>query len=278
MTTPVTLPILSSPSTTLPPDPNLEYQPAAPNLEIHPLSAEAGGLLLRVIPPQSPPNLKDANFHVPCDIVLAIDVSGSMGADAPVPTYRTSYPDDYDPNHQQDQPPEHNGLSVLDLVKHAARTIASTLNESDRLGIVTFSTKVDVLQPLLPMTAANKIKTELNLGGMQATTATNLWGGILKGLELFRRGGGGGASGRVPALMVLTDGMPNCMCPSIGYVPKLRKMEQLPAAIHTFGFGYSLRSGLLKSIAEIGGGSYSFIPDAGMIVSFLFHSALEIGW
>jgi hypothetical protein len=43
-------------------------------------------------------------------------------------------------------------------------------------------------------------------------------------------------------------------------------MEQLPATIHTFGFGYSLRSGLLKSIAEIGGGTYSFIPDAGMIV------------
>lgn len=44
-------------------------------------------------------------------------------------------------------------------------------------------------------------------------------------------------------------------------------MEQLPATIHTFGFGYNLRSGLLKSIAEFGNGDYSFIPDAGMIVS-----------
>jgi hypothetical protein len=44
-------------------------------------------------------------------------------------------------------------------------------------------------------------------------------------------------------------------------------MEQLPATISTFGFGYDLRSGLLKSIAEISGGDYSFIPDAGMIVS-----------
>lgn len=56
-------------------------------------------------------------------------------------------------------------------------------------------------------------------------------------------------------------------CPVQGYVPKLRGMEQLPASVHTFGFGYSLRSGLLKSIAEIGGGNYAFIPDAGMIVS-----------
>jgi hypothetical protein len=43
-------------------------------------------------------------------------------------------------------------------------------------------------------------------------------------------------------------------------------MGRLPATLHTFGFGFNLRSGLLKSIAEIGGGTYSFIPDAGMIV------------
>ena len=42
-------------------------------------------------------------------------------------------------------------------------------------------------------------------------------------------------------------------------------MMPLPATIHTFGFGYSLRSGLLKAIAEIGDGNYGFIPDAGMI-------------
>jgi len=43
-------------------------------------------------------------------------------------------------------------------------------------------------------------------------------------------------------------------------------MGPLPATIHTFGFGYELRSDLLKSIAEVGGGNYSFISDAGMIV------------
>jgi hypothetical protein len=50
-------------------------------------------------------------------------------------------------------------------------------------------------------------------------------------------------------------------------------MLPLPAPIHTFGFGYSLRSGLLKSIAEIGNGSYAFIPDAGMIGTVFVHAA-----
>jgi hypothetical protein len=62
------------------------------------------------------------------------------------------------------------------------------------------------------------------------------------------------------------------MCPKQGYAPKLHQIlqdqesqkKQTPS-IHTFGFGYSIRSGLLQSIAEVGAGTYSFIPDAGML-------------
>lgn len=59
-------------------------------------------------------------------------------------------------------------------------------------------------------------------------------------------------------------------CPPQGYVPKLRTYE-FRASIHTFGFGYSIRSGLLKSIAEVGEGNYAFIPDAGMIVGLILY-------
>jgi Mg-chelatase subunit ChlD len=113
------------------------------------------------------------------------------------------------------------------------------------------------------MTAGNKADALAKIESMQPMNMTNLWHGIRDGLSLFTEGG---STGRVPALLVLTDGMPNHMCPQMGYVPKLR-MQKLPASIHTFGFGYSLDSGLLKSIAEVGNGNYSFIPDAGMIVS-----------
>lgn len=46
--------------------------------------------------------------------------------------------------------------------------------------------------------------------------------------------------------------------------------------IHTFGFGYSIRSELMQSIAEIGHGSYAFIPDAGMIGTAFVHSAANL--
>ena len=62
------------------------------------------------------------------------------------------------------------------------------------------------------------------------------------------------------------------MCPVQGYVPKLRPIlrEQLRThsklpVINTFGFGYGIRSGLLESISEVGGGNYGFIPESGML-------------
>ncbi|KXX82144.1 Inter-alpha-trypsin inhibitor heavy chain H3 [Madurella mycetomatis] len=220
-----------------------------PAIQLHPLTSE-DGLLVKIQPPRGP---KDSQLnHVPCDLVLSIDVSGSMGASAPIPARPAEKQEEF-------------GLSVLDLVKHAARTIMETLDSRDRLGIVTFSSRATVLQELTRMTASNKANTLEKIEGMRPLDLTNLWHGIRDGLGLFNTGEED-RGGRVPALLVLTDGMPNYMCPPRGYIPKLRAMEPLPATIHTFGFGYQLRSGLLKSIAEVGGGNYSFIPDAGMIV------------
>lgn len=105
----------------------LPYHPSsssnhdAATLELHPVPQK--GLIIKVEPPREPLLPLE---HVPCDIVLSIDVSGSMTKDAPVPA---------NPGEEA----EHNGLSVLDLVKHAARTIVQTLNENDRLAIVTFA-------------------------------------------------------------------------------------------------------------------------------------------
>lgn len=102
-----------------------------PALTIHPLTSK-DGVIVKVNPPQEPAvsNLP----HVPCDIVLVIDLSASMSSKAPAPMT------DADGNHTL----EDFGMSILDLTKHAAHTIMETLDENDRLGIVTFCTHVRV--------------------------------------------------------------------------------------------------------------------------------------
>lgn len=82
---------------------------------------------------------------------------------------------------------------------------------------------------------------------------------------------------------MLTDGQPNYMCPQQGYVPKIEPIldnlyEQHNSAptIHTFGFGSSIRSDLMLSIAKAGNGSYAFMPDVGMIGTVFVHAVANL--
>ncbi|KAJ3573858.1 hypothetical protein NPX13_g4550 [Xylaria arbuscula] len=246
-----------SESPSSPPTPSSTDEPI---VTIHPLESREG-VLVTVQPPERPsiPLLG----HVPCDIVLVLDVSSSMNADAPAAVY----------DEQGNAAKEHFGLTVLDLTKHAARTVVSALNEGDRLGIVTFGYSSCVVQELTTMTEMNKTLVNKRIDSMVADGATNLWEGIKDGLKLLESES---PSCRVPALMVLTDGQPNHMCPSKGYARELRAMGTLPASINTFGFGYEIRSGLLKSIAETCHGNYAFIPDAGMIGTVFVHAVARL--
>ncbi|KAI1431033.1 U-box domain-containing protein [Xylaria sp. CBS 124048] len=235
---------------------------------IHSLESK-DAVLVKVEPPLNP---QDITQHVPCDIVLVIDVSSSMDDPAPAPGH----------NEQGNAIKEDHGLSILDLVKHAARAIVSTLNEGDRLGVVTFGDQASVVQGLTSMT--EEVKSEVNdkIDGLRAHGRTNLWGGIREGLGLFGRPGTTeDAGGSARALMVLTDGMPNHFCPPEGYARRLRSVIRsshapLPAIIDTFGFGYNIESGLLKSIAEASNGNFAFIPDAGMIGTVIIHAVAHL--
>lgn len=60
------------------------------------------------------------------------------------------------------------------------------------------------------MTPENKMKTEKNIEKMKTKDITNLWHGIQEGLKLFNPDDKL-SKGKVPAVMVLTDGMPNHM-------------------------------------------------------------------
>lgn len=130
------------------------------------------------------------------------------------------------------------------------------------------------------MTSTLKTTTWKRIDSLREESCTNLWAGIRTGLDVFERAT---HTGNVQGLFVLTDGMPNHMCPKQGYVAKLRPILEKPTderhplpTIHTFGFGYSIRSQLMQSIAEVGHGNFSFIPDAGMIGTVFVHAVANL--
>jgi len=194
----------------------------------------------------------DREVSPPIDIVCAVDVSGSMGVNAALTDVSGS---------------ENNGLTILDLVLHAVKTISKTLGPRDRLAIVKYSTDASTVQKLVNMDETgqniinNKIKT-MSPGGQ-----TNLWDGLYQSLEILRIRPDTEQVGRNSSVILLTDGVPNIEPPS-GHIEMIRKYKdegKLKCSIDTFGFGYNLKSELLKELAIEGYGTYNFIPDSGMV-------------
>lgn len=196
------------------------------------------------------PSIKD---RVPSDIVVVVDVSGSMGNDANTAVVESS------------------GLCLLDVVKHAVKTIISVLGDKDRLSLVSFSNSAIKIFDLMPMDAVGKenalhLLDKLTPGGM-----TNLWDGLQAGMNILKERSlpGGTKYGNNSAVLLLTDGEPNIVPPR-GFIPMMKRYAQqnggrFPGTVSFFGFGYSLDSMLLRKLAMEGGGMYCFIPDSGFV-------------
>lgn len=187
----------------------------------------------------------------PLDICCVVDVSGSMGEEATL---------------QNDQgKKEAHGLSLLDVVKHAVKTIVAALGPQDRLSIVKYSSDAEVVVPLTHMNEQEKKKILKQVEVLHTEGSTNLWDGLHKGLEMLRTNS---QPDKLTALMLLTDGLPN-ISPPRGEIAMLQKYKdqnkQLSCTISTFGFGYSINSELLRNISIEGHGMYVFIPDASFV-------------
>ncbi|KAG8897173.1 hypothetical protein FRC01_011459, partial [Tulasnella sp. 417] len=181
--------------------------------------------------------------RAPVDFVLTVDVSGSMAAEAPVPGQN-----------------ERTGLSVLDVVKHAAKTIITTMEPEDRIGIVSFSGAAKVVLPLTHTTEEGKSRAFKEVESLYPLDSTNLWDGLKQAMNILTQappasgpGSPGGAiAGLAPAgtalsadgvgepvgsllpqmqsadskyrlssIFLLTDGMPNVEPPR-GHIPMLK--------------------------------------------------------
>ena len=213
----------------------------------------------------APPTAPQGGSRPGADICCVVDVSGSMGADATMKN--------------ESGASESHGLSLLDIVKHALRTIIKTLAPTDRLAIVAYSTKARIVCPLGAMHNSGILKAQAAVNNLASGGQTNLWDGLKTGLDLLRDAGADVASDRTASVLLLTDGLPN-MSPPRGEVEMLRRYvdrnlssnAMAHIALSTFGFGYSLDSPLLAELATEGEGSYSFIPDSSLVGTVFVHA------
>eukprot|EP00746_Dinoflagellata_sp_MGD_P117851 gnl/MRDRNA2_/MRDRNA2_53815_c0_seq1.p1 gnl/MRDRNA2_/MRDRNA2_53815_c0~~gnl/MRDRNA2_/MRDRNA2_53815_c0_seq1.p1 ORF type:complete len:765 (+),score=152.99 gnl/MRDRNA2_/MRDRNA2_53815_c0_seq1:89-2383(+) len=164
---------------------------------------------------------------------------------------------------------ETTGLTILDVTKHAVRTIFNVLEPNDRMAIVSFADDGKIDLKLTAMNEAGQKEAETCIEKLQVRGGTNLWAGVEKGLDVAQAAK---ASDRLTHVLLLTDGVPTCNPPKgkgteCEHLREYKENHggQLPCTLTTFGFGYNLLSKTLTELAEIGSGSYAFIPDSGLV-------------
>lgn len=202
------------------------------------LKTESNWSQLIISVPDAPAN--------PKKIVFVLDVSGSMSTTA-------------------DPPGELTGMTRLDVAKHAILTCITGMRPYDQAAVVTFSNSADVVFQMKPMTDQNKGLLKIELIKITEKGSTNIWDGIKTGFDQLTDFG---------TLFLMTDGCPNIVPPK-GHMRMLRdyidKRQDLDVVLHTFGFGYHLDAELLYEMAKETQGSYSFIPDIGMVGTVFVH-------
>ncbi len=202
-------------------------------------------------------NTPDIDTRPPVDIVLCIDVSGSMATEATLKgdsgeTIR-------------------NGISVLSLTIAAAKTIIASLNDNDNISVVSYTDKAKTIIENMSCSDENKVSMGLQLDQLRALNTTNLWAGINKSLDVLHSTS---PECRQKAIFLLTDGVPNIIPPR-GHeymIEKYQKQNNFNCPINCYGFGYDLDSPLLDSISKMtGGDGYAFIPDSSLLGTVFIH-------
>ena len=199
--------------------------------------------------------------HLPQDIVLVLDHSGST--ETPVEAKDT------DGNKLE------NGMSILDIVNHAARTVVKTLDKKSRLAIIAFDNIIDVVFELSSMSEMNCSRAITEITNIKPRGQTNIWHAVEKAISILNDRDDKSRNG---AIMMLTDGMPNIR-PARGEVETLKRLRRtlnFTSPIYTFGFGYTLERNLLYEMAKYGNGCNGHIPDGGMIATVFCHSIATI--
>jgi hypothetical protein len=149
--------------------------------------------------------------------VCVIDVSGSMG--------------DLAVTKNASGESETTGLTLLDLVVHATRSIMHSLGPADLLSLVTFSDSAKVVLPPTTMNEEGLAKASEVLSSLRPQGSTNLWAGVSKALELVA-----GSTSHFASIMLLTDGVPTDT--SLDYAGALRRAlskKPLFGRLMTFG-------------------------------------------
>jgi len=139
----------------------------------------------------------------PVNVILVIDISGSMGDDG----------------------------KMAGAIEAALSAVQELQLGRDRLGIIAFDNRFDVVQPLETLSAGNKPQCELKIRALQPRGGTVIGMPTLEALQLFERQAPDGPK----VVMVMTDGQDGSLAGVVETIAAQSDKNGVP--VYTIGFG-----------------------------------------
>ncbi|HVT39914.1 MAG TPA: VWA domain-containing protein [Gemmatimonadaceae bacterium] len=194
---------------------------AAVSLLSHAPGGEDGYALITLSPPAR------SVRAVPRDIVLVLDVSGSMSG------------------------------RKMEQARAAGRQLVQNLTREDRFRLIDFSSDVRTFRDGWTTATAENVRAALSyLDDLHATGGTNIQGALEEALK------GDTPDGRLPLVLFLTDGEPTVGETNADAIAHRAAELRRQRRIFTFGIGADVNAALLEQLALQGRGTATFVrPD-----------------
>ncbi len=162
------------------------------------------------------------------NVILVIDISGSMGT----------------------------GLKMEEARQAAISAVDELRVDRDRIGVIAFDDRYDVVHPMGDLTAESKSRCIQSLQLLQPRGGTVIGPPALAAIELFKQSGVEGAK----LLMVMTDGQDQQLPRMIDPIAEASDAQGVPVYTIAFGERYPDVEQTLRSLASQCSGEYYFAP------------------
>jgi Ca-activated chloride channel family protein len=158
----------------------------------------------------------------------------------------------------------------IEDARAASMAMIDALAEGDRLAVVVFHSKAEVLLPSTPVDADNRAEIKAQLKAMKAQGTTDMGSGLQAGLDevyahLEPRG--------INRVVLLGDGVPN-------EEGRIRSMASEAGSrgvtITALGLGLDYNESLMGAVAQASGGRFHYIERSEEVASFFKEEVLRL--
>ena len=159
---------------------------------------------------------------------------------------------------------------ALDDIKRASLALVDSLQPGDRLALIVFHSKTEVLVPSTPLTPKSIAFIRDRVSRMKAWGTTDLEGGLAAGLDQVGKHYDPAGINRV---VLLGDGVPN---DASNILPLAQAAADRGVPVTALGFGLDYDETLMAQIAQRSGGRFHFIEHGSEVAGVFRDEVLRL--